>query len=473
MVKEYQENKVGKGLFVLKGKIVQYLEELEKVTYRIGSLFGAEKIWTPSHLSMVNSKKTGYLDSFSNQASLIHDLDGHEKGMCSPTVCYHCYSMLSNKIHTDNKSYMMTGKCTRIEEEGGDTLERMFNFTISEIVFVGTKEYCEESLNKAMIYTEQMLNQLGLEYYFEIASDPFFGDKSELKEKVQLNSGSKIEIRGKVPNEDRSVALGSFNLHGKKFVDKFNIHGAEYTACFGWGLERFVDLCMKQKSNMDFDPLFIEPFELSSHTRLNVINDESAWIYDDKGTYWFSRKPIHEYKVQRPGLGDVVYEDIDTIEKLENRKDEIIKGVKEWRLINSEYVDDISTKTWLWDYDVAKKRIEDGHSLCAMFHNKKMIQWNWWFFNEFVFYDHEWDVKIKLPSDYSYGGYWACLPEYRTNRKHGKLIENFFTYITNYLIVRNIKYDLAYVDGWNKKAISIHRKMGYIGYDWLNNFKGN
>ena len=54
MVKEYQETKVGKGLFVLKGKIVQYLEDLEKVTYRIGSLFGAEKIWTPSHLSMVN-----------------------------------------------------------------------------------------------------------------------------------------------------------------------------------------------------------------------------------------------------------------------------------------------------------------------------------------------------------------------------------------------------------------------------------
>ena len=50
MVKEYQETKVGKGLFVLKGKIVQYLEDLEKVTYRIGSLFGAEKIWTPSHL---------------------------------------------------------------------------------------------------------------------------------------------------------------------------------------------------------------------------------------------------------------------------------------------------------------------------------------------------------------------------------------------------------------------------------------
>jgi len=458
-------NKIGDGLFVLQGKIVRYLDELEKLTYKMGELFNSERIWTPSHLSIDNAKKTGYLDSFSNQASLIHDLDGHEKGMCSPTVCYHCYSMLSDTHHPENKSYMMTGKCTRIEEEG-ETLERMFNFTISEIVFVGTKEYCEESLNRAMIYTEQMLSQLGLDYYFEIASDPFFGDKSELKGKVQLNSGSKIEIRAEVPNESRTIALGSFNLHGKKFVEKFNIDGAQYTACFGWGLERFVDLCIKQKLNMNFDTSFVEPIGILPHSRMNVI-DGPGWIYDDKETYWFSRKSIHEYKIHTPDIGGVVYEDIDTLEALENRRDEITNGVKEWKLINSEYVNEISTKTWLWDYDLAKERIKNGHNLCAMFHNGKLIQWNWWFFDEFTFYDHKWDINMRLPKNYSYGGYWGCLPEYRTSRKHGKLIESFFTYITNYLINKNIEYDLAYVDGWNRRAITIHKKMGYIGFDWM------
>jgi len=88
---------------------------------------------------------------------------------------------------------------------------------------------------------------------------------------------------------------------------------------------------------------------------------------------------------------------------------------------------------------------------------------------EFTFYDHEWNIDMNLPKDHSYGGYWACLPKHRTSRKHGKLIEHFYTYITNYLIRKNIKYDLAYVDGWNNKAISIHKKMGYMGYNWMKN----
>ena len=37
-------NQVGKGLFVLNGKIVDYLDQLEKTTYKIGKFFDAEKL---------------------------------------------------------------------------------------------------------------------------------------------------------------------------------------------------------------------------------------------------------------------------------------------------------------------------------------------------------------------------------------------------------------------------------------------
>ena len=38
-----------------------------------------------------------------------------------------------------NKGFVSHGKCTRIEETG-DSLERLFNFTMSEIIFVGDEK---------------------------------------------------------------------------------------------------------------------------------------------------------------------------------------------------------------------------------------------------------------------------------------------------------------------------------------------
>ena len=82
--------KLGKGLFVLRGELVDYIEQLLKTFYRISEFFDAEKLWIPSHISNENIKKTGYLDGFENQASMIQSVHGDELGMCS-TVCHHCY----------------------------------------------------------------------------------------------------------------------------------------------------------------------------------------------------------------------------------------------------------------------------------------------------------------------------------------------------------------------------------------------
>ena len=38
-------NQVGKGLFVLNGEIVDYLDQIEKTFYKIGKFFEAEKLW--------------------------------------------------------------------------------------------------------------------------------------------------------------------------------------------------------------------------------------------------------------------------------------------------------------------------------------------------------------------------------------------------------------------------------------------
>ena len=44
--------------------------------------------------------------------------------------------LLHLKIPRLQQAFVSHGKCTRIEETG-DSLERLFNFTMSEIIFVG------------------------------------------------------------------------------------------------------------------------------------------------------------------------------------------------------------------------------------------------------------------------------------------------------------------------------------------------
>jgi hypothetical protein len=459
---------VGNGLFVLSGKIVDYLDRLEKVTYKMGELFNSERIWTPSHLSVENSNTTGYKKSFPNQASLIYSMEGHEKGLCSPTVCYHCYSMLRDTHHPENKSYMMTGKCTRIEEHGGDTLERLFNFTISEIVFVGTKKYCEKSLSDAIFYTKQMLDGFGLQYYLELASDPFFGNKARLKEKVQLQSGSKIEIRAEIPNENRTVAIGSFNFHGKKFVENFSIHGAVTTACFGWGLERFIHVMMLQKGNkllteLNWDSFQKDNRKIKEDLRLNFIDDNIGWYYVDGDKYWFCEKDIREVEDGNNEDGFVV---IDSMEKVNKYEQELKLGIENMHV-------DLSDWPERWDFEELKNRINNGCIIYVNILDGKAVQWQWFSFGDFILEDHgriggRWKLDVKLPENNAFSEHWWVEPKYRLRRN---FFHNFYRNQWSDLKNRGIEVDVSYVDGWNRKAIGCGKKFGYVGSDWINDKK--
>ena len=79
-------------------------------------------------------------------------------------------------------------KRMEVTTEGGldvksnmQNLERLFNFTMSEIIFVGDEKYCEESISDCLGYFRQYFYGIGLDFKLEKASDPFFGTKAELK----------------------------------------------------------------------------------------------------------------------------------------------------------------------------------------------------------------------------------------------------------------------------------------------------
>ena len=54
------------------------------------------------------------------------------------------------------------------------SLERLWNFTIRELVFVGDEDFVIESLSKLRALARGLLDDLDLTFRVETANDPFF-----------------------------------------------------------------------------------------------------------------------------------------------------------------------------------------------------------------------------------------------------------------------------------------------------------
>ncbi len=444
--------KLGKGLFVLRGELVDYIEQLLKTFYRISEFFDAEKLWIPSHISNENVKKTGYLDGFENQASMIQSVHGDELGMCSPTVCHHCYCMLEDTKIT-NKAFVSHGKCTRIEETG-DSLERLFNFTMSEIIFVGDEKYCEESISDCLGYFRQYFYGIGLDFKLEKASDPFFGTKAELKKKAQKMSGSKIEI---ICND---ISVGSINFHKRKFVDNFKIE-SESTACVAWGLERLLHVLLIQKTT----PLvelkwndFQKYTNIKPSWRMNSICFDYGWHYIDGLTYWVMEKDLTNIE---KGDKNNNFQVIDSIDKVHEFETELKNGIEK---MHHDLID------WeeKWDFNELINRINQGCILYINILDNKAVQWQWFWFGKFKIEDHNWNYDFELPQDCTFSGHWWVDSKYR--RKRG-LFFDFYQDQWYDLKSRGYNRDLSYSDGWNINALRACFKLSYVGSDWFPKYK--
>jgi len=257
---------VGNGLFVLKGILVDLYNKIEQLIIGIANRVKAKEVIVPYILSWENATKSNYLNSFENQALSIVSLEKIKKnenkvleyvGLACPTVCYHYFSSLKNKRVSENFAITAFARCTRGEKGELNDLSRLTNFSMREIVFFGTKEFCSEQLNIVLNETKKILNEIfDLNYKVMTASDPFFGENDLLKKKAQLLSESKHELQAFLPYCNDSISIGSFNNHGSVFYDRFNISSKEpelkFSSCVGWGYERLIFSILSQKG-VDFN----------------------------------------------------------------------------------------------------------------------------------------------------------------------------------------------------------------------------
>ena len=171
----------------------------------------------------------------------------------SPAVCYHTYGTLEGQQLNDGdsgvKAYTAMGRCFRYESKNITALDRLWEFSMREIVFVGEKEQVIAMRKKSIALFWQFVEILDLTAKIETASDPFFSTEFKSLRFFQLLNDLKYELLVPV-KEDRHIAAASFNYHEHFFGQKFNIKTAggepAHTACAAFGLERFAYALLAQ-----------------------------------------------------------------------------------------------------------------------------------------------------------------------------------------------------------------------------------
>jgi len=81
----------------------------------------------------------------------------------SPAVCYHWYFMLADQqLKEDHLVSTAVGNCFRYESSNLTSLERLWNFTMREIIFIGHGEYVLEQREIGRQRMTRVLEELGL-----------------------------------------------------------------------------------------------------------------------------------------------------------------------------------------------------------------------------------------------------------------------------------------------------------------------
>lgn len=249
--------------------LVNYLDE--RVSAIVRSVPNAREFQYPTLLPTAALERFGYLKSFPQFVMFVtrlhNDIEVYEKfiseyavdgalsarvfSQCEsveyclpPTMCYHTYQQLRDSTVPSNLVVTAKGKSFRFESKYSNGMERLWDFTIREIVILGEQSFVLDKRSDFMNAVLDLVNELGLSGRCEVANDHFFvGPDAAAKIFSQRLMELKYELILDVA-ADRGIAAASFNFHGPFFGQCFGIRRAPdepvVTGCIGVGLERLA-----------------------------------------------------------------------------------------------------------------------------------------------------------------------------------------------------------------------------------------
>jgi seryl-tRNA synthetase len=242
-----------------------YREQLEAVDHAYPAMIKADLLarcgyfeMHPNSVSFVSHAVEDFdeLEAFrranAGKAELV--VPGHNSlalpAYClNPAACYPSYEALEGRqIAEAGTTLTWRGRVFRYESRNTTGLDRLWEFNVRELVFIGTDEFVINSRTRATEIIVGLCDEWDLDCRIETATDPFFATVYAARAFWQQAMEVKHEIRAKVEEKAdgnaRTIAVGSINLHGEFFGSRFDIKaaGGERAAsgCVGFGLERLM-----------------------------------------------------------------------------------------------------------------------------------------------------------------------------------------------------------------------------------------
>lgn len=260
------------GIYTLGPLLTRLIAHFESIFVDLAGEFGAQPYRFPTLIPARYLERVGYFRSFPHSLTFAthlrseldvidhfaqhaacdeHGLNAPEgsfapvEALLSPAVCYHLYFSLADAPLPGGKlAATAVGNCFRYESSNLVSLERLWNFTMREIIFVGPKEYVLDNREAARQWMRPVLEQVGLAYRVESANDPFFIGEFRKQAAFQSAFQLKFEIRARLPFRDSTLAVGSYNYHQDFFGRSLNISlpdgSPAHTGCVAFGLERMA-----------------------------------------------------------------------------------------------------------------------------------------------------------------------------------------------------------------------------------------
>ena len=263
---------LGMGQVALSGVPLQLFNYFDRVFENFGSRWAAVPMRTPTLIPTDTLSRCDYFRSFPHNVTFAthlreemkviedfrtrhqkaDDLDSKaledmdQPAAClSPAVCYHLYHVHENQIlPASGLVYGICGKCFRYESSNLSDLRRLWDFTMREVVFLGSRQYVLERRDESVEMMAKFLSAHRLGGQIRTASDPFFvAPDAVSKTYFQLTSDSKFEVALEIDGEQR-LAVGSHNYHSDFFGRAFHTDvegaGAMHSVCWAFGMERWV-----------------------------------------------------------------------------------------------------------------------------------------------------------------------------------------------------------------------------------------
>ncbi len=168
--------------------------------------------------------------------------------MClNPAACFPAYPTLTGQSFKEGQCFTWLGRVFRYESRNINGLDRLYEFNVRELVFVGDEDFVRDVRKKSLPIVEELASFIDIDCQVQTATDPFFATVSAAKKFWQAAQEVKNEIKIPALSNDGSqklLACGSINLHGNFFGKRFGFTSANgepaQTGCVGLGIERWV-----------------------------------------------------------------------------------------------------------------------------------------------------------------------------------------------------------------------------------------